>query len=347
MALNPTIIKSPVILFLGAGASVPLGKPAMEQFVARLAGEITSVNEASLLSLLISARGHDMELILGDLETFLSLDYVSSFIFDGKKLPNYEVNRNHASSLRSLIRHSIIREYRVVDVTKVVEVYKPLLDIIFSHVDSGSYCLPIFTTNYDLAIESFCEKQWSEYDLVDGMEEMLREVFWNSYKFETFHIQPEKRNIVLFKLHGSVNWMRLTSTGRIVQSLPMYDVVDSDEYQNTIIYPAGNKVATLDPYLTGYHYFSRCCEHAKLVIAIGYSFRDYDTLAGLLKARQVNEDLKLILLSPNGYDVLNAIPDEDRVFWTESIYGHFGDPVSQTNYLPEIGKWLIKQISKR
>jgi hypothetical protein len=346
MALNPTIMKSPVILFLGAGASVPLGKPVMQQFVARLAGEITPANEASLLSVLISARGHDMELILGDLETFLSLHYVSSFILDGENLPNCEVNRNDAASLRSLIRHSIIREYRVIDTKKVVEVYKPLFDIIFSHVNSESYCLPIFTTNYDLTIESFCEKEYSEYDLVDGMEEMLREVFWNPNEFENFRIQPQKRNIVLFKLHGSVNWMRLTSNGKIVQSLPMYDVVDSDEYQNTIIYPAGNKVATLDPYLTGYHYFSRCCEHAKLIIAIGYSFRDYDTLAGLLKARQVNEDLKLILLSPNGYDVLNTIPDEDRIFWAQSIYGHFGDPVSEANYLPEIDAWLAKQIPK-
>jgi hypothetical protein len=84
----------------------------MEQFVARLAGEITPENEASLLSVLISARGHDMELILGDLETFLSLHYVLSFILDGEKLPNCEINRNDAASLRSLIRHSIIREYR-------------------------------------------------------------------------------------------------------------------------------------------------------------------------------------------------------------------------------------------
>jgi hypothetical protein len=136
MALNPTIIKSPVILLLGAGASVPLGKPVMEQFVARLATQITPANEASLLSVLISARGHDLELILGDLETFLSLHYVSSFILDGENLPNCEVNRNDAASLRSLIRHSIIREYRVIDTKKVVEVYKPLFDIIFSHVNS-------------------------------------------------------------------------------------------------------------------------------------------------------------------------------------------------------------------
>jgi hypothetical protein len=171
--------------------------------------------------------------------------------------------------------------------------------------------LPIFTTNYDLAIENFCRKQFMQYGLTDGIEEnpSEREIFWNPGEFERFCMHSLNRHIVLFKLHGSVNWMRLTSNGRIIHSLPMYDIVDSDEYQNAIIYPAGNKVTTSEPYLTGYHYFSRCCEHAKLILAIGYSFRDYEALGSLLKARQVNDDLKLLLLSPDAYDVLDTIPD--------------------------------------
>jgi hypothetical protein len=348
MSLNQAITKSPIILFLGAGASVPLGKPAMKQFVEKLAGEIASGDNASLLSALISVRDHDLESILGDLETFLSLHYVSSFIFDGENLISYEANRNNVASLRSLIRHSIIREYRTINTERAVAVYRPLFDIIFSHIDSSIWCLPIFTTNYDLAIETFCNKQFIQYDLTDGMEDDFseRQIVWNPREFELFRINPQNRHIVLFKLHGSVNWMRITSNGRIVHSLPMYDVVDSDAYQNAIIYPAGNKVTNSEPYLTCYHYFSRCCEHAKLIIAIGYSFRDYEALGSLLKARQVNEDLKLILLSPDAYDVLNTIPDDDRVFWTEPIYGYFGNPDSEAEYLPKINEWLVRQLEK-
>jgi len=308
----------------------------------------SSDNDASLLSLLISARGNDLELILGDLETFLSLKYVSSFVSGSQNQLGYEVNRNDAASLRSLLRHFIIREYRTIDTKRAIEVYQPLLDTIFSHVEPATCCLPIFTTNYDLAIESFCRAQYSEYDLTDGMEEdsLGREIFWNRGEFERFRICLQVRNIVLFKLHGSVNWMRLTSNGKIVQSLPMYDIVDSDQYQNAIIYPAGNKVATSEPYLTAYHYFSRCCEHAKLIVAIGYSFRDYDTLNSLLKARQVNEDLKLILLSPHAYNILQTIPDEDLIYWAEPVYGFFGDPISEPAYLSEIDKWLVNQLGK-
>jgi len=272
---------------------------------------------------------------------------VSTFVLDN----GFEANKNDAASLRSLIRHSIIREYRVVDTQKAIEVYQPLFDTIFSNVDSASQCLPIFTTNYDLAIESFCGQQYSQYELADGMEHdpLLRETFWNPGTFRWYQFRDQVRHIALFKLHGSVNWMRLTSTGRIVQSLPMYDVIDSDEYQNTIIYPSGSRVATSQPYLTGYHYFSRCCEHVRVILAIGYSFHDYDALASLLKARQVNDDLMLILLSPNAYNVLDTIIrplGEDTWLWTRSIHGRFGDPDSQATYLPEIHDCLVRQLQK-
>lgn len=374
MSQNITITQSPVVLFLGAGASVPLGKPIMKQFIERLAEQVKSEDDARLLSFLISARGYDLELIMGDLETLLSLDYVSSFVFDSE--PAYEANRNDAAHLRSFIRHSMIREFRTIDNKRVVDVYQPLFNTIFSHIDPTTHCLPIFTTNYDLAIEKFCQEQPypHQYDLVDGMEEdsLERETFWNPREFESFCIkpnlknpefekaldelaktllssivgphQPQQRKIVLFKLHGSVNWMRVASTGKIVQSLPMYDVVDSDEYQNAIIYPAGNKVATLEPYLTSYHYFSRCCDHARLIIVIGYSFHDYDALSSLLKARQVNDKLTLLLLSPDAYTVLKTIPDEDRVYWTHAVYGLFGDTGSEVEYLAEIDGWLARSL---
>jgi len=370
MALNSKITQSPVILLLGAGASMPLGKPVMEQFVRGLVEQIEYIENPALLLSLVSARGYDLEKIMEDLETFLALDYISSFAFHSE--PPYEASRSDAENLRSYIRHSIIREYRNIDANKAVNIYQPLLDEIFSHLDSTNHCLPIFTTNYDLAIESFCDLKYSQYDLVDGMQENGREVLWNRQEFDMFRMDhpatnsPEsqkvftlfdqiyggldlgsqlpKRNIVLFKLHGSVNWMRMVPGGGIVQSLPMYDLIDSDQFQNAIIYPAGNKVATSEPYLTAYHYFSRCCENAKIVVAIGYSFRDYDVLISLLKARQVNEKLQLLLLSPDAYNILRTIPDEDSILWITALHGSFGDTASSTKYLAEIGKQIARNL---
>ena len=282
---------------------------------------------------------------MGDLENLLSLPYVSTFVLDN----GYEANKDDAATLRSLIRHSIIREYRTIDAQKAIEVYQPLFDTIFSHIDSATHCLPIFTTNYDLAIERFCSEQYSNYELTNGMDSpsLEGEILWNPRSFEWFRLRDKVRNIALFKLHGSVNWMRITSTGRIIQSLPMYDVIDADEYQNTIIYPAGSRVATSQPYLTAYHYFSRCCEQAKVILAIGYPFHDYDALSSLLKARQVNDDLELMLLSPQAYTVLEATIrrlDEDGGLWTRPILGGFGESYSQAKYLAEINACLTRQL---
>ena len=226
MAFNEIITRSPVILFLGAGASVPLGKPTMEQFVKNLQKETESIkseDHSVLLSLLISKRGRDLEGILDDLETFLGLDYISSFVCDTPDLPSWEITREHAASLRSHIRHAIIQQYRDVDPDKVAEMYRPLLDVVFAHLDATSQCLPIFTTNYDLAIETFAKTEYSQYELVDGMNENMleREVYWDPQMYESFKIDRQVRHIAIFKLHGSVNWMRLSSSGKIVQALPM------------------------------------------------------------------------------------------------------------------------------
>ncbi len=93
----------------------------------------------------------------------------------------------------------------------------------------------------------------------------------------------------------------------------MYDVMDSDAYGNILIYPATRKIATDDPFYTGYEYFERCCEHAKLCIAIGYSFRDYDALTRLRGAMSVNDHLRLVLVGPSAEEILKHIPiPEDR-----------------------------------
>ena len=126
----------------------------------------------------------------------------------------------------------------------------------------------------------------------------------------------------------------------------MYDVVDSDVYQNVIIYPAGNKVTTVEPYLTGYKYLGKCCEHVKLVIVIGYSFRDYDVLASLLKAREANDNLCLILVTPESYSAVQSIPFDDRIGWVYPLPEYFGGPSGESKYLTEIERWLVTQLEK-
>jgi len=66
LGFNKLITASPVLLFLGAGASAGLGKPTMVQFVEKLKRAIQPDSGRELLHLLALARQADLEKILGE-----------------------------------------------------------------------------------------------------------------------------------------------------------------------------------------------------------------------------------------------------------------------------------------
>jgi hypothetical protein len=113
----------------------------------------------------------------------------------------------------------------------------------------------------------------------------------------------------------------------------MYDAMDADAYGNILIYPATRKIATEDPFYTGYEYFERCCERAKVCLAIGYSVRDYDALTRLRGAVSVNDNLRLLLVGPSADKVLAGIriPDERKVPLTFK----FGEKPDELGSLPD------------
>jgi len=74
-------------------------------------------------------------------------------------------------------------------------------------------------------------------------------------------------------------------------------------------------------------------------------------LRGQLRERQLRSPeltttAKVLIVSPQAYDVLKTIPDEDSFIWTRPIYGNFGDRVSESKYLPEIEEWIVHSLKK-
>ncbi len=292
----------------------------MAEFVQKLSRESVGGEEYELLRLLIRFRGFDLEAILGELDTIISLDYANEV--SGRYVGStptssveFNIHRGRAISLRYRIKHEIIKQYRYVDGSKVVELYAPIFESLFSQFDSSQNVLNVFTTNYDPAIELFCKRQYGKYSLCDGFRylEAERDHVWDRDVFDGYQLVPGKRNIVLFKLHGSIDWMEIKESGRICRSQPMFDAMDSDVFSNALIYPATRKIAISEPFYSAYEYYQRCCESSRACMAIGYSFRDYDALMRLRGARSVNEKFRLVLLAPDADVILKAVPlEEDR-----------------------------------
>jgi hypothetical protein len=301
---NDAIVGAPVLLFLGAGASFDLGKPLMGAFLDGVQGSLGG-EVADLVSCIRRERGSDLEAVLEDLQELTRLSYVTSFAtrtidqqataarISSQFMPGEErqfpvddspvfkpVDFNRLIVLAALmkLREAIIVQYATVDESRVHVLCEPLLSKVFAGTENK--LLPIFTTNYEPAIEHFCEHdRQARMHLINGFDlrgSGSQTRVWRRSVFDSSQPAPSKRNVALFKMHGSADWNRDKMSNEIRLGLPIY--LENDRFENTVIYLATRKVAFQEPYSTAYDYFQRCCEKAFLCITIGYSFRDYDAL---------------------------------------------------------------------
>src|SRR5690242_19100676 len=103
-----------------------------------------------------------------EMSTFIEYPNEKPQPMSGTPGERLEITKHQVENLRSDIKHEIIREYSEVKEEEVDSLYTPLFDRVFSICKPDQYCLTIFTTNYDRAIEVFCEHNHEKYHLVDG-----------------------------------------------------------------------------------------------------------------------------------------------------------------------------------
>jgi len=185
----------------------------------------------------------------------------------------------------------------------VFKVYSPLLEILKDYLEEDN-TLPIFTSNYDVSIEQYTTL--TDVSFTDGFELMASGTkIWNQKKFDQFQPDPNRLNIVLFKLHGSISWYE---EGGYIKSIPIaIHRPPGARERNILIYPAKKKITLDEPFFTCYDYFQRCLDHAKIAIFIGYSFRDHDTITKIKSALSYKSKIKIFILDPNATTLVNEI----------------------------------------
>lgn len=151
--------------------------------------------------------------------------------------------------------------------------------------------LCIFSTNYDVCIEKFCQD--NNKDLVDGFNPR-----WNPER----EYNRSDVDVRLYKLHGSITWYR-SEQGDYTRS----DIVIENERATSIagqqmvpliLYP-GRKLEYVEPVIYLLVELEKQLRNVKYVFAIGYSFKD-DHLVKLFQyAARKNPDLIVFLISPS------------------------------------------------
>jgi len=323
MKYNAKIINSEVQIFLGAGASKCLGKWLMIEFIDNLFSQLDK-DERKILDTIIEYKEKDLEIVLQELNSLIDKSYLS----DLKKINGLmdlidssgELARLHtfvesqhrgtnnygftppeiAKLFNSLIKkcndikikieNLIFEHYGEVNSDLVVELYVPIFD--FLKKQYGLFTVPVFTTNYDNVIEKLNES--GKYKIIDGFEtQQTKKFIWKRKAFDNFKPKKNNINIPLFKLHGSVTWYE--KNGEILYLEIPFNSRKNKNVNNVLVFPTQNKICIEDPFYSAYEYFHRCIDKSKLLIVIGYSFRDYDTLTKIKSSLDYNGNLKIII----------------------------------------------------
>lgn len=339
--------KTPTVLFLGAGASAPLGFPITKQVMAEIGlepanptklGEVTKHSE--LLTKIYGQLSPDKR----DLEGILA--YLG--------IVNDELNSYQLSILTSIIQAQSPADFKptIVDIVtkhkeelkelednikehmfnlyvfqpekhtdKVEKIYKPLIDALLVDpiFETDIEELAIFTTNYDLAIENLVDRPFMRnFEFVDGFEAIGRygERVLSLAEYEKPH---DKTTIKLFKLHGGLNWLNRKTDDRIIAWPDIINPRGNTNYDATpwIIYPAGYGPYPRDEFHVLHDYLERYLAKAKRCIVIGYTFRDIGRAAHIFDdvMRDLNKQLSVI--------ISDVKPNIDQLKEVKNLFGRY------------------------
>jgi hypothetical protein len=288
------------LFFLGAGASVAADVPATFKLVECFLRELESREESKKLEFLkkllltlrkceLGQNGVDVELLL---ETLNQLESLSEciplkFFENGKCIlgDNFEIE---ATELRKELQN-FIKKKGLVEKSKI-QYLKDLL----MFIEVNSLPLDIFSVNYDICIEQFCNVFKKEY--VDGFY----------LEWEPKSLERKDVNIRLYKIHGSITWYE-TERGRLVK-LPVktesaeIELMTGEKATPLMLYPM-RKLEYSEPLISLLMILRDKLNSTDFAFIVGYSFRDNQLKRVFWNAARKNKELVLFLITPSAHEI--------------------------------------------
>ncbi|MFW5895441.1 MAG: SIR2 family protein [archaeon] len=288
-----------VIFFLGAGASINAGIPDTKTFVEKFQSYLEENNleysekvENIVKNIEDTNLTKDVEVLMEVLERKASLgsenpDPLLSLSEEEIADIDKDTSQDILDELRMFIRNKAIPD------SENVEYFSNLLKVVRARP------LKIFTVNYDTCIEQMCEKHKLNYS--DGFE-----LSWDPTNFS------EDNDINIYKLHGSAIWYRASESGFVKLPLSInpqtqlknLELIGGESLSEVILYPS-RKDTFLPPMIYLMRKFSETLNDRtnRLLVVVGYSFRDQYVRDILWEAFRKNPDLRMIFISPNAPEI--------------------------------------------
>jgi hypothetical protein len=275
-----------IALFLGAGASVPFGKPVTKVMKEKLLNADTQNNQTNdiLHSLLTTQAFYDVEYVLQAIRDMKKIKDTVAAPFLSRVNSNFQFNfggisfeglLNRLGRIEEFIEDQVYEEYRWNNEYDEVlaKIYGRLFDFIAKHSE-----IHVFTTNYDRAMEMYCEIEGSLFQCIDGFQ---RASPYSDYARWMANFEFERKTnqrpmpVRLYKLHGSLNWKYHKQLG-VVKTSEESISSDNNYTRNIVVMPtlSPKDEEVEEPFHTLRSLFENYMKTADVCIVIGFSFRD-------------------------------------------------------------------------
>lgn len=320
--LSEDICRTRTILFLGAGASAALGLDLMDSFMNRLESGIRP-DLLRVLQQIYSTRGgkRDLEILFERVEDYRTVeDYCEND-------PNWRhaVQADKAATLMQLVEairvrteRLVVGHYADVDPVKAVGHYSVLFRGLLE--ENVPRHLPVFTTNYDTAVETLVDAPLQNYELVDGFSGGQVHRWSPDREFHRYQHSGKgtaRRTVLLFKLHGSSSWYRRRDKDIVIKAGGMATRLSQDpNFENALVWPRQTKHVPQGPYEVNYRYLRECLGRAEWCMVIGFSFRDEEIKRYFKRAFAANSELRLVIVDPHAEEIIGEtlqLADDKRV----------------------------------
>lgn len=272
-----------IIFLLGAGASAEAGIPVSAQMISRVEEQMLTEKAHRELYNHVKSAIHFSAGLKGS--------FGDAVPFNIETLVNtlYELERNEEHPLYPFIASwnsrfvalagsdfSAVRQFR----QSILEALKKWMcpeDANKGNYYRGlvtlqkelNYPLHVFSLNYDLCVERLNQ---SEFRVETGFEGYGPDYSWDWERFvdleSSNNLTPQ---LVLYKLHGSINWKRNSATKELF-SVEQIQSVDADKME--LIFGREFKLEAADPYLFFAYKFRDLSLETKLIVTLGYGFGD-------------------------------------------------------------------------
>ena len=313
--------RSNFLVFLGAGASKPLGIPTMVDLVNEFRDHVeksrSNDGEKRILGTIIDVCQEvgqlDIEAILKALNDLtisasnLTNRIIAKYCNSDWPPPGYDEKiSKKADNLFKELKNFLKFRCSSLNRPKVTEIYDGLFNLLFGFDN----LIDVFTTNYDMAIETYA-RQRRIIDVEDGFQTTrYKDTSWYPARLDVAPGSAQKI-IRLHKLHGSISWY-MDEAGKIHWS----DAVGANELltwgkvENLLIYPLDEKSVLREPFFELFLRLRNALRESPWVriIVIGYSFRD-EHIRYLIKDALTRRAALLVIIDPNADKLA------DNYFW--------------------------------